>query len=208
MCDGPHDYIPVEATVKVEMIYTTPGGSAENTLYFKHPDGWSAEEAALLAADIAGWQDTSLAPLQSNQVALRLIKVTDLESETGFAIDVAVTPTQAGELTSPILPGNVTGAIKFGTNARGRSYRGRNFVLGLTEAEVVGDTIDLTVATAYEIAYGVLLDAIDRSGTQHVVVSLCHDGVWRTTGVATVITSYSMEQTVDSQRRRLAGRGI
>jgi hypothetical protein len=48
------------------------------------------------------------------------------------------------------------------------------------------------------------LAAINR---QLVVVSYCYQKAWRTEGVPTVVTGFSLDVNIDSQTRRGAGRG-
>jgi hypothetical protein len=43
---------------------------------------------------------------------------------------------------------------------------------------------------------------------KHAVISLRNAGAARVTGVATEVTAYGGDTALDSQRRRLAGRGM
>lgn len=207
MCEGSHPYIPAANTVKAEMVYQGPGGVMVNDLYFMDPTGWVQEDLGVLAQNLRDWWVTSLKPHQSNQISLNKVRVTDLSSETGGYFEYSTDLPQSGGFASPVLPSNVTAAIKFSTANRGRSYRGRNYIVGLAEGHVDGDTLTGFTVPDFTTAYNALDDgAVIEKGRQ-VVVSTCQNGVWLTDAVVTPVNARSLDNTVDSQRRRLLHRG-
>jgi len=207
MCTGTHPFIPAENTVKVELVYQTPGGLAVNDIYFADDTSYNLEDIGVLAGEIKAWWATEVAGLVSSGVTLQKVRATDISEENGNFFEYTAGLPAAGTYPSSVLPGNVTGAIKFSTFRSGRSYRGRNFVVGLSEGAVTGDTILPDFTNGYKNAYDGLDDPAVISKGHQVVVSLCQNGVWLTNAVVTPVTSRSMDNTVDSQRRRLTGRG-
>ena len=209
MCTGSHPYIPVPDTAQVQLIYTTPGGKAENVIYFAGPAPFDAAALAALAQACEDSWEVNIAPLVSNQITLFETVATDVSSETGAQV------TDPGGINggtvNSALPQNVTIAISFRTDKRGRSYRGRLYHVGLAESQVSGDEIteafSITLRTAYEDFFSDVATAMD-DGTHHVVVSRCQDGDWLTTAEVTDVTTYQVETTIDSMRRRLLGRGV
>jgi len=199
-------FIPFPDTNLVELVYNLPSGQvAENTLYFQQTTPITEATMEDLATAVGSWWATEVAPLVHDGVTLNFIRVTNMESDTAPSLEFAQgTP---GEVAGANMPGNVTAAISFKTSKRGRSFRGRNYVIGLVDAQIVNDSIDAGLRTAYEDAYEALALAVDGIDCFHVVASRQEDGVVRTTGVNTPVTSYRMEGFIDSQRRRLAGRG-
>lgn len=200
-------YIPVPNTLGVELVFfnATTGQFAENTLYFVKATDWTVGESDDMAALLTDWWIDNLQALTAATWNLSLIRTTELESASGFAREYPVD--QDGGAGSAALPGNVTVAISFRTAFRGRSFRGRNYFVGLTEAQVTNDTVVDTTVTALRTAYEVLADLGITLGAQHAVVSRYALGVPRVTGIATIVLSYLVNNTIDSQRRRLSTRG-
>jgi len=204
-------FIPAPATVKCELNYTASGQRVQNTLWvYDISDSWSATKMSLLAAQLILWWETELAPLTSNGVVLEEVAVTDWSADT--APSIAVTAIDAvGDLTSPIMPLNVTVTTTFKTAGRGRSSRGRNYFVGLTEGQCLGNQVTATVVDDIRAAYSALSTYLETADPdlRHVVVSFISDGEERTSGLAQEVTSYAnADNNVDSQRRRLTGRGL
>jgi hypothetical protein len=147
-----------------------------------------------------------MAPLTTNQVSLVGVKATSLESDTAPAFE---RPTLIpGDLAQAAEPNNVTLAIKFLTAGRGRSARGRNYIVGLHVDAVTNNEVSSAHAAQYVTAYDELRDTSVISVGTHVVVSRFLDGVERTEGIAQTVTGVTFTDfIVDSQRRRLPGRG-
>jgi len=207
MCTGSHAFIPAENTAKVRMVFQTPGGIANNVFYFQNGTGWDAESLLDLADAVdTAWQ-ANITPVQANEVLYQKIEVQDVSIEDGATAEIFALA--AGSGGSGILPGNVTLAISFRTGFAGRSRRGRLYHVGLTETGVVGDKLVTGVQAGMQAAYAGLFEDVATAlpGTNHVVVSYCDDGAWRTDALVTPVTSYSVDDTIDSMRRRLLGRG-
>jgi hypothetical protein len=120
-----------------------------------------------------------------------------------------------GDLNDAPLPNNVTLTVSFRTANRGRSFRGRNYVVGLGETQVAGNTVAPSVITAFDGIYSQLLASPVAAIATWVVVSrfsgvdpVTKEPIPRVTGIATPITSVTVvDNVVDSQRRRLPKRG-
>lgn len=209
MCTGTHDYIPADRTAEVKVMFQTPGGYAQNSFHFIKSTEWSSTDLDDLAHAMEDWVKGSYLPIVSGQVSYTGIVATDLSDSNGPQVELPCTSGCTGGNGSNVLPSNVTVAIKLTTPLRGRSYRGRNFFVGLTEDAVSGDTVASGTVTAIQDAWDSLvgIDAI-LTGAALAIVSYCQAGAWLTSAVVTTVTAASVENTVDSQRRRLKGRGI
>lgn len=202
-----HPFIPVTDTLKVQMVYLVAGQYCENVLHIRHTSGAiSLVNQGELAAFMKGWYTDHFKTLQSTDCSLVKIITKDLTSETGLGLEYTTGLPIAGTHASPILPTNVTAAVKFTTGLGGRSYRGRNFIVGMPEDSVSGNTIDAGIITQLTAAYGELISAM-LADWEFVVASFYHNNAWRVSGVATPVTGVSCDPYVDSQRRRLTGRG-
>lgn len=193
----------------VELRYTYLEEQCENTLYFRPVAGSPDDNLIALGNAVLLWWNASIRPYLSNQLTLREIYLTRLDSATAEAyLFVPPTPLPVGGDTAAAMPGNVSLAVSFRTANRGRSYRGRNFIVGLVEPAVTGNAVSSDFASGMQTGYGALLTGAIADDWDWVVVSRFTAGAPRATGIATPITSVSVvDPYVDSQRRRLRGRG-
>ena len=207
---GPRpEFIPVPDTVRAVMQYTIFGEQIANVFHFTRGSAWALgdmEELALAMRD--AWNER-LSPLLAGDVELLNITVTDIAAEdsiqyTAVCEDVGTYAGAAFETT-----GN-TFAIKFNTYRTGRSYRGRMY-WPLLNANAVNDG-RITSGPIADSMVGALTlffqDVTDATACSHTVVSYMNNCEWRATGVATEVLTYSYSDlNLDSQRRRLPGRG-
>jgi len=210
MCTGAHAFIPAENCAELRAIFDTPGGKAINVTNWQKATPFDKDDlAALIALYETAWE-AEFSPIQSNAVQLTRFIATDINSENSFQVDKAPAGDLTGGETSPILPGNVTVATKFTTGHTGRSYRGRSYFIGLVEVNVTGDELAPGVSDEITDAWTSLVGAIhdDDLGASLAIVSYCEDGDWRTNALVNVVTDIATENTIDSMRSRLSGRGI
>jgi len=209
MCDSSTRpaFIPVPNVAKVTMHYQLNLQEVENVHYFQKGDSWSSADLTDLTNVIEGaWVD-NIMPQQPADLQLKYIEAVDQERAGSF-FDRRRVDTFGG-LAQVSLPGNVTLSIKFDGGLVGRSHRGRMYWLQLAESQVVGDLVQTTPLGQILGGVEAFFEDIKASALapDHVVVSYCQEGAWLTEGDTTVITSYSSDGIVDSQRRRLTGRG-
>lgn len=200
---------PVPNTAQVEVIFLSNSSFVENVYHVEKNAPWTAVELSALCGVIEDWWRTQLAGLQAGTLVLQRIDARDLTTEAGAFFSRPCVGACSGTGPDAALPNNVTAAVKWTTGLAGRSQRGRTYHLGLMESQVVGDNIAEATRAALQLAYGDLRTDIDAMGPSHdlVVVSRISNGVPRPVGQTTPITSASVDNTVDSQRRRLIGRG-
>lgn len=163
-----------------------------------------------LGAAYDNWWNVNLKPNVPNTVQLIDVDITDL-GPAGRATQT-FTPTVAriGTQASAALPNNVAACISLKTDYRGRSFRGRIYHVGLTEIDVTGDQILAAKVTALETAYTALKSiTVPTVGTIYTlgVLSYYANKAIRGVPVYTPVTAVLCDTWVDSQRRRLTGRG-
>lgn len=208
-------FVPVTNVVEAEMRMLLDGQKIENTLYFKNNAGWSLAEITNLGNGLLIWWTTLYAVFVSSAVTLREIYLTDIETAVGSTVTIpAPSPAPAGERGSGALPNNVALTVSFRTALRGRSFRGRNYISGFAEDQVVLNTVDSGTLGDITDAYEGLTSVASDVDASWVVVSrfsgVDGDGkpIPRTLGVSTNVSSVVIvDPIVDSQRRRLPGRG-
>lgn len=207
-------FVPVPNTCLIEIQMLLDGQQVENTLYASKVTPYEVADLEELAQLVVVWWQEECIPLYSNQVFLQAVVCTSLEDAEAAQWVEPVNTLNVGALTSPALPNNNAFTITILTSARGRSNRGRNYITGLTEAVVTNNQINGQHISDWLAAYSELKARIDLIARFLVVVSKYSgvDGsgnpIPREEGVATIVTGFRVfDDVIDSQRRRLPGRG-
>lgn len=200
-------FIRVPNTVMVEMVYRWDGQTVENVFHASNAVSYDETDIADLLDVFRLWGINDALPTMSNTVTLVNLIGTDLDSATGPRIEDATGLPVAGSAVSPSMPNNVSVVVKWTTANRGRSYRGRTYWIGLREDVVAANQIVAAQQTAIVNAATALLADVALAGWALVVASRYTDNAPRAQGITTPITGFSVEPTIDSQRRRLPGRG-
>lgn len=202
-------FIPVPHTAKAVMRYSLFGQTVENVFHFLGPDDFNVATCQLLAETMQLEWNNIVKSTLSPQLELLDITVTGIHTRFGpqFIAPVGVTGTNIGAAFAD--PG-ATLAIKFGTAQIGRSYRGRMYWPCLQAPEVTAGVVNSAYASGLAVAMQAFFGQVGASaGVEHVIVSYQNDCIWRTVGLPVLVTSYTVtDYNVDSQRRRLIGRGI
>ena len=201
-------FVPFVNVCKLEAVFDWNGQIVENVHYYRQTQAWIVEDMTQLAqAFVTSW-NSNLKTIVSDQCSLTAVKVTDMSAENAPGIEFTGGLPIRGTNTSPSLPNNVTVAIKWITLKRGRSYRGRTYHVGLMENQVDGNEVNASTLGLLRDAYAPLIYLTNGLITAYkVVASRISLGEERITGVATDVTAVAIDPTVDSQRRRLPGRG-
>lgn len=204
-------FVPAPHIARVQMVFRQDGQFCEN-VYHIIAGGVPFSASDLLAATAAfkTWWEASVRPNVVLNVTLERVLATGLDSATAPGIEDAFGLPMAGSNGSGApLPNNVTVAIKWLTAFRGRWYRGRTYHIGLSSTSVVDSHIT-------DAERGVLLSAYAALPTQLAaatpaltlgVLSTIMGKAPRAVGLFTPIQTLSIDPVIDSQRRRLPGRG-
>lgn len=205
----PYPFVPVPETAKFELVFTFQGEVVENVYHVTHPGGWTEGTLNAKCSDIYDWWVSNLRAQHPTSATFERILATDQSSQFGPRVEwVDSLPSAGTKNNTGILPNHVTVAVKWLTGSRGRSYRGRTYHFGLTGSDTSGNNLQSATRTALLTAYENLLTAVAGSGSDHLVVaSRMLGGAPRAVGVATNITAAEINAVLDSQRRRLPGRG-
>lgn len=201
-------FVPAPDCAKVVLVYNMESQVYVNTLWFKKTGSWGTGEMEDLADKVRYWWATTMLGLYPDVLELVDIVVYDMRAVDAPVIHVTTDLPVAGTNISDPMAANAAAVISFRTSGRGRSSRGRIYIGPLAED---GSDEGLFLATTTHAALVVGADAIADIGTgiswQHVVVSFHLDNVARSEGYAQAVTTYLVDTKLDSQRRRLAGRG-
>lgn len=202
-------FIPVPNVIKLEVVYVIGTSQQVNVYHVTTAGPIDLTKVQAAVNVLQTWVAGETGALISNTARLAYIKGTDLTEENSFYYLFTPTDnTYDGTRPSPILPSNVTMAVKHLTGRAGRSYRGRTYVIGLCEDQVTGDSVADTTVNGWIAAFQELQTSFSEASMAWVVVSYTHNKIPRAQGEANLIISHGSDGIVDSQRRRLAGRGI
>jgi hypothetical protein len=206
-------FIAVPNTVRAEIRGTFQGERVLNTLWFAKIDAWVPAEMTALADTLAAWWTTNCLQQQSDQYTLREIYVRDYTAAVGLEYTSTVDLPAVGEIPEAALPNNVSLAVSFRSGFTGRSTRGRNYWVGFAETQIVGNAVADAVITDITSYYALLLpDFIETTlipDITWVITSFYTGGAPRSFGATFIINTVTcVDNIVDSQRRRLPGRGI
>lgn len=184
------------------------GEQVENCLYFQTPATPTLAVVTEIAEQVNGWWVTEVLPFLAPEWVMNVTYARSLETEAAPEYIDATNQGDTSAQTSPGLPGNVCFTVKFLTGLTGRSYRGRNYISGLPENTVTGNAIVGSSANQLRDGYAALLTIQEDFDWVWVVLSRQQDGVILPNALgANVISVSYTDLFVDSQRRRLAGRG-
>jgi hypothetical protein len=201
---------PVLGAAQVTLDYQSDSGDARNVLNFSQvPFGeWRNTNLEAVANAVYTWWAASLKQHVASAFRLEKITARDLANVPGEVFDRVVN--EPGGNGQPRSPGNVTTAFTLRTALGGRSGRGRIFHIGLTSGYYTGDVLNASELTQLLTAYNALkvLSGGGTSGEYHLaVVSRFGAGVQRPQGLTNDVTAVTNDGFLDSQRRRLRGRG-
>lgn len=202
-------FTPGVNVAQVVMQYLFDNQPVENVWWFEGTAAWGESNLALLAQAMNSWEVAHALALRTTNVAFERVVATDWSTQFGVqAINNTGLPLDGDQ--TPALPNHVTVAIKHGTGLRGRNFRGRHYWIGIGEALTSDNTVTNAFITAAMSAYGAIAAAVSGiNGAQHIVFSqftlISGVSTRRTLGVSTPVKFYSIDQFIDSQRRRLPG---
>lgn len=200
-------FIPVPNGIQLCFMFTTDSQNWQFCLMLRKSAG-APEDTDLqaVAADGSSWWTSFLKGLLNSAVTLREIIATDMTAQG--APQYRLTINETGTKTGGCLPLGTAVVVSHRTAMRGRSYRGRSFLSGIaTSDQNTVNTLAGATASGIVTGFGSLRTLLDGHGYDHVVASRQHNGSITTPAVVNEVVSYVVDTLLDSQRRRLQGRG-
>jgi hypothetical protein len=184
------------------------GQKCENVFHIYRPNSaWDLTSMGVAAGKLRDWWVAHPGIYVEQSVTIDMIVATDQTSKTAPRLEYAAGLPLLGSNIGNPLPNNVTVAISWRTALRGRSYRGRTYHPGLTDTLVENSNLVAGANALLAAAYTQLLTELNDADHQVCVCSRYNEGAWRVAGVATPITGVTVDNNIDSQRKRLVQRG-
>lgn len=198
---------PVPGTYRVRLVWSLDGQEVMNVFHVGYTSA-TAPTADMLASTVLTWAGDTLLPLLSRDLLLRRVEVIDLAIVDGATATLAPDGDLPGGAEDGSLPNNCALCVSFRSTSRGRSSRGRFYVPGIPNSQHVDSRLSGAWVANVVAAFSTLLFALTSVGAELVVVSRYSEGEERPTPVKYVVQSaIAVDNIVDSQRRRLPGRG-
>jgi hypothetical protein len=192
------------------MQYKVGTNLAVNVMHFQQAPDFPFDDINLgaLAERVENAWTTGIRTRQTPQTVLEKIVAIDLGNVPGVRAERGVGLPGTG-LAAPS-PNNVTTVMTLRTSVGGRSGRGRIYHVGIPNNHYIGDILNATDRAGLVTAYDALKTLAPSGASpefQLVVVSRYANLAQRATGIKNRVTSITNDGIMDSQRRRLTGRG-
>jgi hypothetical protein len=203
-------FVPAPNCVQVEILATKDGQQIENRFIIDVLTTPTPTIVDAVANLVNNWTQATYFDHIVSTVTLRGVQATDISAIDGSQVFIAPTGPFTGALGGPAMPNEVTLCMQLKTPARGRSARGRCYILGLARSDVTGENTFWDTRAADLIAdFNTLLGLITAAGWSWVILSRVSGGVPRPGGpVVYPVTSFAfIDLVVDSMRRRKPGVG-
>jgi hypothetical protein len=203
-------FVAAPGAIKVVLNYTTSLGRIINTIWVYKAPPIGVSDLQTAASSVGSWCNTHILPRCHNSVSLTLISAYDMGVQNGAVYNTTAGLPIAGSQGFDCSAVNASLVISWRTANRGRSGRGRFYCPPCNEdnIETNGYRVGLGQQAAIAAAAGALAGIVQGSGLQHVIVSYFLNKLPRAVPLVQQVTSWVVDQAVDSQRRRLLGRGI
>lgn len=200
-------YVPADA-VEVDITYLFDGQRCQNVVHYAYDSVPLPDDMIELGNDIIAAWDTGMKAWMPVTLSLIEVKLTDLTTQISPSVFATTGLPVAGTNVSPALPNSNALVLTKRTALRGRSYRGRIYIPGLIEGQVTANA----VSSAYQTNYlnfwnGLRTITTTLNSFEMVVLSKKQNGSWLAQGILTPVIGFTTDGQVDSQRRRLPGRG-
>jgi len=202
-------YIPIADVVSAELVYNWDGQVCENVLHYSSNTlPFTPTNMLTLANQLVTLWNANIKVNTSSNCSLTGVTITDLSSAVGPVVLASSGLPVVGTNVSGGQPNNVTCVITKRTAKRGRSYRGRIYQAGLAVNQVTANAVHSATLTAMLTAWGAFQTfTVGAITYRMVVISRQNGGVITNPGTFENVTGFTSDGILDSQRRRLPGRG-
>lgn len=200
-------FVPFATGMQVNTRYLLDGENVEMVLGFDYASVGFAAAAPLVFNVLDGvWWDTVRYQL-SDAIVSRETYMIDLVSQYAGSRTFPAFTNPAGVIVGEPVPNNVAFCVTHRTALRGKSFRGRTYIPGLSNAAVNTNTVLAVSGDAIVDGFNAMRTALFTDGINFCILSRRFGKAWRAAGQATPVeVSLVRDYFVDSQRGRGRGR--
>lgn len=202
-------FVPAPNIVQLEFRVSLDGQQCENRVMVDCLVPVTEAIVGQLAAVGRDWMINHEKNFLTGDVTLVACQATDMSALNGSQVLINLPADTTGEQDGPTEPNEVSFCIKLGSGSRGRSARGRFYVVGVPRPFVSANRVTGAWADQVTSNLVALADAVSDWGGKLVIVSYISQGVPRPGGPVyfEVVTIGYTDLIVDSQRSRRPGVG-
>lgn len=202
-------FVPAPQIVRVEVRALKAGQQIENVFDIDALTTVTPTIVDDICNKVNVWAQSDYFDHLPSTVTLREVVATDLTDQNGYQHTITPEGTFTGALNSDPMPNEVSFTITHKSSSRGRSARGRSYVLGLIKGDVSENLFSGVRAGELVADFNTLRDAIADGGYAWVVVSYRTNNAPRPGGPVyfPIVTNSYADLVVDSMRRRKPGVG-
>jgi len=201
---------PAPGTIGVVVEGRLAGQQYENTLYFfQNGADPTVGDCIAIATIVGDWWTAEVLPNLTDELIMLKVVAKNLFVNGGAKGVISIAGATGGVAAEPA-PNNVCAVVTFDTGQAGKSSHGRNYIGSIPNSEIDVNTIGGGFANTIISAYSTLLPGGTHDPSPYFwsVLSRKSGGVTLAAALAVpVLNVYFTDSTVDSQRRRLPGRG-
>ncbi len=205
---------PCPETAELRLLASFNGVQAESVMHCRISTTPDAAEMDAVMSVYNDWVTGVYATDSSQDVLMELLTVTDLNVEGGLQVTQDVTGIH-GLVGSAVKTNQDTFCVKLLTGHAGRSFRGRQYVIGVPFSDYLDQNHLTSTAVAKWVAcYNGLREDLNTAShplgvlSRYSGVDSSHKPIPRATGILTDVTTVAAtDNVIDSQNRRLPGRG-
>lgn len=198
----------VPNTMQVTVRFLLFNQIVENVYDVNSPDGIDAAVLADCRDAFIDWVTTQYMPSISHDCFFTGLELQNLSIENGSILSYTAPTPVAGGANAASEPGNVSFCVSLRTGSSGRSFRGRKYVAGVPVVFRAGNQVTADWAADILAAMNGLISVLSAINQVLVVVSRIQNGIELVTAQTTAVSNVTYTNLdIDSQRRRLTGRG-
>jgi len=202
-------FVPAPQIVMAEIRALFAGQKIENRVMIDTLAAVTPGVVDDVANIVDVWAQERYFPVLPSRVTLNSVVATDMSASDGPQHTITPEATVVGGLAAEVMPNETTFCIGLKSNSRGRSARGRFYVLGLARPDVTDNDLSAVRANSFVAAMAELITRITAAGWRLVVVSYISEGVARPGGPVyyEIVNATYSDLVVDSMKSRKPGVG-
>jgi len=202
-------FVSAPNIIECQLRYTWDGQQCMNRFHAHVGSGPTESQCAFLASEVASWWIGNVKALVPATLALREVYCKGLENENDVQATFSAGLPSVGTSGADSCPNNVALCLSLRTGLTGRSAHGRWYWAGLCESQVSGSRVAAGTLASIVAAVDNLRSVIIAAGLEWMIVSYRNAGIPRPGGPVYFVVNdiLAIDDVVDSQRKRLPGRG-
>jgi len=201
--DNAMPFIPAPNSVRVTLEFTLEGEIVVNVYYVSIAAPIATANLTQIAEIFRDSWITAFSPFLSQDLILERVTSLDVSVDGGTQVVLTALLPETGGIAASAAPNNIALCVTKHTLFTGRSNRGRAYIAGIAASSITDNEVSSTVQAGLIAAHESLRTDLFDVPCNIAVVSYFTAGAPRATAQVRGIASFSANNRVDTQRRRL-----